>query len=55
VKAIRNIESNSIGIKSLSSSGDLKVEDKARFFGNIQKISCDVIGEGLYWNHFDKD
>jgi pyruvate/oxaloacetate carboxyltransferase len=32
VKAIRNIESDSIGIKSLSGSCDIKVKDKLGYF-----------------------
>jgi hypothetical protein len=51
VKLIDNIESNAVGIKSLSGSYDLKVEDKA---GYIITISCEFAGEDNYVNCLDK-
>jgi hypothetical protein len=54
VKLINNTESNSVGIKSLSGSWDLKIQDKAssiiiisidegsyRFFADLYGISCE--------------
>jgi hypothetical protein len=65
---IRNIESNSIGIKSLSESYDIQVEDKTgykfyisvdegsfRFFNDFSKVSCDLVMEGSYINCSDKE
>jgi hypothetical protein len=56
VKTIKNTESNSIGIKSISGSCDIKVKDKLeyqlyisidegsyRFFNDLQGISCNLI------------
>jgi hypothetical protein len=63
VKLINNIKFNSVGIKSLSGSCDLKIQDKAhsmiiisideglyRFFANLFGISCEFTGEGNYIN-----
>jgi hypothetical protein len=68
IKAIKNTESNSIGIKSLSGSCDIKVKDKLgyqlyisvdegsyRFFNDLQGISCNLIGEGSYTDCSDKE
>jgi hypothetical protein len=59
IKLINNTESNSMGIKSLSGSCDLKIQDKAgsiiiisidegsyRFFADLYGISCEFTGEG---------
>jgi hypothetical protein len=67
IKVIRNIESNSIGVKSLSESCDIQVEDKTgykfyisidkrsfRFFNDFSKISCDLVTEGSYINCSDE-
>jgi hypothetical protein len=67
VKLINNTESNSVGIKSLSGSCDLKIQDKAgsiiiisvdegsyRFFADLFGISCEFMGEGNYVNCSDK-
>jgi hypothetical protein len=68
IKAIKNTKSNSIGIKSLSGSCDIKVKDKLgyqlyisvdegsyRFFNDLQGISCNLIGEGSYTDCSDKE
>jgi hypothetical protein len=62
-----NIQSNSVGIKSLSGFCDLKIQDKAgsmiiisidkgsyRFFADLYGISCEFMGEGNYINCSDK-
>jgi hypothetical protein len=62
------VESNSTGIKSLSGSCDVQIEDKAgyklyistdegsfRFFKDLEKVSCDLISEGSYINCSDKE
>jgi hypothetical protein len=67
VKLINNTESNSVGIKSLSGSCDLKIQDKAgsiiiisiykesyRFFADLYGISCEITGEDNYVNCSDK-
>jgi hypothetical protein len=67
VKLINNTESNLVGIKSLSGSCDLKIQDKAcsiiiisideksyRFFANLYGISCEFTSEGNYVNCSDK-
>jgi hypothetical protein len=67
IKLINNTESNSVGIKSLSGSCDLKIQDKAgsiiiisvdegsyRFFADLFGISCEFTGEGNYVNCSDK-
>jgi hypothetical protein len=66
VKLINNTESNSVEIKSLSGSCDLKIEDKAgsiiisideksyRFFADLYGISCKFTGEGNHFNCSDK-
>jgi hypothetical protein len=61
MKLIKNLESGSVGIKSLSGFCDVKVQDRAnlvtyittdegsyRFFGDLWGISCDMMGEGSY-------
>jgi hypothetical protein len=68
IKVIRNIESNSIGIKSLSESCDIQVENKTKykfyisvnekcfkFFNDFSKISCDLVMDGSYINCADKE
>jgi hypothetical protein len=67
IKLINNTESNSVGIKSLSGSCDLKIQDKAgsiiiisidegsyRFFADLYGISCEFRGEGNHVNCSDK-
>jgi hypoxanthine-guanine phosphoribosyltransferase len=67
VKLINNTESNSVGIKSLSESCDLKIQDKAssmiiisidkgsyRFFADLYGISYEFMGESNYVNCSDK-
>jgi hypothetical protein len=67
VKLINNTESNSVGIKSLSGSCDLKIQDKSssmiiiyihegtyRFFTDLYGISCEFMVEGNYVNCSDK-
>jgi hypothetical protein len=62
-KLINNTESNSVGIKSLLGSCDLKIQDKAssiiiistdegsyRFFADLYGISCEFTSEGNYVN-----
>jgi hypothetical protein len=53
IKSIKNIKTNSIGIKSLSGTCDVKVSDKLGEILNIQNISCDpVVGvSGQYTNY----
>jgi hypothetical protein len=68
IKVIKNIESNSIRVKSLSGSCDMQVEDKTgyrfyisvdeesfKFFNNFSKVSCDLVTEGSYINCSDKE
>jgi hypothetical protein len=63
IKLINNTKSNSVGIKSLSGSCDLKIQDKAgsmiiisidegsyKFFADLYEISCEFMGEGNYVN-----
>jgi hypothetical protein len=67
IKLINNTKSNSVGIKSLSGSCDLKIQDKTGsliiicidegsyiFFGDLYGISCEFRGEGNYVNCSDK-
>jgi hypothetical protein len=59
LKIIKNVESNSVGIKSLLGFCDVQVEDKTgyksfisidegsfKFFSDLEKVSCDLISEG---------
>jgi hypothetical protein len=67
IKLINNTESNSVGIKSLSGSCDVKIQDKAglitiisidegsyRFFKDLFGISWEFTGEGNYINCSNK-
>jgi hypothetical protein len=70
IKSIKNMETQSIGIKSLSGTCDVKVSDKLgeiiilfldegsyRFFSDISSISCELVEgvEGHYSNCSNKE
>jgi hypothetical protein len=68
IKVIKNIESNSVGVKLLSGSCDIQVENKMgykiyisvdegffRFFNDFGKVLCDLVTEGSYINCSDKE
>jgi hypothetical protein len=60
IKVIKNIESNSVGVKSLSRSCDVQVEDKTgyKFYISVDEGSFKFFNdfsEGSYINYSDKE
>jgi hypothetical protein len=62
------VESNLVGVKSLSGACNIQAEDKTgyrfyisvdkesfRFFNGFSKVSCDLVTEGSYINCSDKE